>query len=138
MSKTYQNALLNISADSGNDSNAGCFVDRKDLDVTPLAFRAPDVHQSWYATPDAGNLFEWMEKAPSFSRAWIYRERQLAKRILHFTEKEVIWECCGTEGTGFASEMFPGSAPFKTAFNLDTKYQIGRLQQNLVQGGEET
>jgi hypothetical protein len=33
--------------------------------------------------------------------------------------------------------MFPNGAPFKRLFNLDTKYQIGRLQQGLVKGTEE-
>ena len=138
MSETYSNALLNISADSGADSDAGCFVNRKPLDIQTPIFRANNINMSWYLTPEPRHVFRWMETAPSLSRAWIYRERQLAKRILHFTRKEVVWECCGTEGRGFASETFPGGAPFKQTFNLDNKYQIGRLMQGLALDDEET
>lgn len=138
MSETYANALLNISADSGADSDAGCFVDRNPLDIKTMAFTANNIRMSWYLTPKPRHFFRWMERAPSFSRAWIHRERQLARRILHFTRKEVVWECCGTEGRGFASETFPGNAPFKQTFNLDNKYQIGRLMQTLTQDHEET
>ena len=138
MSEIYKNAILNISADVGADSDAGIFVDRDPLGISSLVFGSHDLSQSWYATPSDEELFGWMDQTPSFSRAWIYRERQLARRVLHFTRKELVWECCGTEGTGFASETFPGGAPFTRTFNLDNKYQIGRLQQNLVPDDEET
>lgn len=36
MSQIYQNAVINISADSGEDPRRGCFVDRNPLDITPL------------------------------------------------------------------------------------------------------
>jgi hypothetical protein len=139
MYEIYQNAVLNVSADHGINSRAGCFVERNRVDITPLQIRSIKLSQSWHVLPIAQHLFEWMEKAPSFSRAWIYRERQLARRVLHFTEKELIWECCGVEGTSFASEMFPNGAPFREGlFNLNHKYQTGRLQQGLVEGDEET
>lgn len=139
MSQIYQNAVVNVSADSGIDSRAGCFVERDQLDIMPLGIHSPQLSQSWELLPFGIHLFDWMAKTPSFSRAWIHRERQLARRILHFTDKELIWECCGIEGASFASEMLPGGAPFKDhLFNLDHKYQVGRLQQGLVEGTEET
>lgn len=139
MSEIYQNALLNISADSGIDSRAGCFVARDPLSITPLSISAPQLKQTWQALPVATHLFAWTSKTPSFSRAWIHRERQLARRVLHFTETEIVWECCGTGGTSFASEMLPSGAPFKhDLFGQDPKYQIGRLQQGLIEGEEES
>ena len=44
MSETYANALLNISADLGADSDAGCFVNRKRLEIKTLIFRAHNIH----------------------------------------------------------------------------------------------
>ena len=139
MSKVYQNAAINVSADSGTDSRAGCFVQRNPAEISPLKISSPQLSQSWEVLPDPHFLFQWMRTTPSFTRAWIHRERQLARRVLHFTDKELIWECCGIEGTAFASEMLPGGAPFKRGlFNSDHKYQIGRLQQGLTKGAEET
>lgn len=139
MSQIYQNAALNVSADSGMDSRAGCFVQRNLADIRPLEIHSPQLTQSWKVLPNPEFLFDWMTMTQSFSRAWIHRERQLARRVLHFTDKEMIWECCGIEGTSFASEMLPGGAPFKNGlFNSDQKYQIGRLQQGLKGGTEET
>lgn len=139
MSQIYQNAAVNVSADSGMDPRAGCFVKRDPADIIPLEIHSPQLSQSWTVLPGPFILFDWMRTTPSFSRAWIHRERQLARRVLHFTCKEVIWECCGTEGTSFASEMLPGGAPFKHGlFNSEHKYQIGRLQQGLIKGAEES
>ncbi len=139
MSQIYQSATLNVSADSGMDSRAGCFVQRNLVDILPLEIHSPQLTQSWKVLPNPGFLFDWMTMTPSFFRAWIHRERQLARRVLHFTDTEMIWECCGIEGMSFASEMLPGGAPFKNGlFNSDQKYQIGRLQQGLTGGAEET
>lgn len=136
MHQTYQNGEVNISSDFGNDSRSGLFVDRDYLDITSLRVEAPKLEKIWLITPQT--VFGWMKGARSFSRAWIHRERQLARRILHFTEKELVWECCGTERTSFASESFPGGAPFKDLFNADTKFQSGRLHESLALGAQET
>ncbi|UJO16349.1 uncharacterized protein CLAFUR5_04891 [Fulvia fulva] len=124
MADNYKNALLNISADAFDDARKGCFVDRDPLDITPIETHASNLDQSWYVIPTDHHLFDWMDNAPSFSRAWIHRERQLSRRILHFTGKEIVWECCGTDKAGFASEMFANGAPFTRTFNRENKFQI--------------
>jgi hypothetical protein len=136
MEHTYQNGEVNISSDFGKDSRSGLFVDRDYKDITPLRLEAPKLEKIWLITPL--NVFGWMKGARSFSRAWIHRERQLARRILHFTGNELVWECCGTERTSFASESLPGGAPFKDLFNADTKFQSGRLHESLTLGAQET
>ncbi|CAG7558996.1 unnamed protein product [Fusarium equiseti] len=93
MDKVYMNAKVNISADKGEDSRSGFFAQRNKVDITPLHFDATNLDREWIVTTE--NSFGWMESAPSLSRAWIHRERQLLKPILHFTDKEMIWECCG-------------------------------------------
>ncbi|KAK8103480.1 HET-domain-containing protein [Apiospora kogelbergensis] len=116
MDRVYMNAEVNISADSGEDSRAGCFAKREDIEVTPFEFAATQTQHSWVVTSQ--NLFGWMKSATSLSRAWIHRERQLARRILHFTEKELVWECCGHGNACFASESIPGGlGSDETLFN---------------------
>ncbi|KAI1052364.1 hypothetical protein LB507_007510, partial [Fusarium sp. FIESC RH6] len=96
MDKVYMNAKVNISADKGQDSRSGCFAQRQDADITPLHFEATKLDKEW----------------------------MLARRILHFTDKELVWECCGIGKTCFASETMPLGSPFKRIFNGETKFQI--------------
>ncbi|KAI1625232.1 heterokaryon incompatibility protein-domain-containing protein [Exophiala viscosa] len=136
MDKIYQNAVVNISADHREDSRAGCFVERHPLDIRPIQFESLKSKVSWQVTFD--DTFRWIHTSPSFGRAWIMRERQLSRRILHFIDKEVVWECCGVENSSFASESLPGGAPFKKVFEDQHKFQTGRLQQTLGDDLEET
>ncbi|CAG1986072.1 unnamed protein product [Fusarium graminearum] len=122
MDQIYSNVKVNISADTGEDSRSGCFVQRRLTDVTPLQFATQDLGDEWIVTTD--DTLEWTESAPSCKRAWIHRERQLSRRILHCTTKEMVWECCALGKSGFASETMPRGSPFDKAFNGETKFQI--------------
>ncbi|KAK0739352.1 heterokaryon incompatibility protein-domain-containing protein [Apiosordaria backusii] len=41
---------------------------------------------------------------PLLTRAWVFQERLLSRRLLHFTKEEIIWECSGL----LACECYPG------------------------------
>ena len=47
VAQTYQNALINISADFAEDVRAGCFSDRSREDTTLPILRAARTDQSW-------------------------------------------------------------------------------------------
>lgn len=122
MDQVYLNAQITISADMGEDSRAGCFSQRRLHDLMPLKLSSLEAKSPWVVITESA--FGWMHSANSLSRAWIHRERQLSRRILHFTEKGLVWECCGLGKAGFASETMPGGAPFDRVFNGDTKFQV--------------
>ena len=49
---------------------------------------------------------ELLDRTPVFQRAWIFQERFLASRVLHFGNSQIFWECrsenyCETYPTGF-------------------------------------
>ena len=71
MSQIFYNATLNISADVGADSRTGCFVDRDELDVTPLGIFNPELKRSWAVTPHPIFLPHPTQEAPTYSRAWV-------------------------------------------------------------------
>ncbi|KAL5590116.1 hypothetical protein FOVSG1_011983 [Fusarium oxysporum f. sp. vasinfectum] len=48
-----------------------------------------------------------IENAPLQSRGWVFQERFLSPRILHFAERQIAWEC----GEISALEMFPKRVP---------------------------
>ncbi|KAK4176255.1 heterokaryon incompatibility protein-domain-containing protein [Triangularia setosa] len=41
---------------------------------------------------------------PLLTRAWVFQERLLSQRLLHFTKEELLWECSGL----LACECYPG------------------------------
>lgn len=126
MASTYRRALLNISADCAADARGGLFAaERRRENVRVLRLRAGD-RAWWWVTFDTFAC-HWAGRAPSFGRAWIHRERQIARRVLHFTEAEVMWECCAKAdeesspstlppSRSFKTEKFPGGVPFRRAF----------------------
>lgn len=128
MYNVYKSALLNISADDSDDARWGCFRARDPLAVLPMRLRLPPAQedgspgQGHWLTPDSRGLFEAITKAPLARRAWVFQERHLSRRVLHFTSREVIWECCA-EGAYFACETFPRGAPLPVLFGGRPKYQ---------------
>ncbi|KAK0732494.1 heterokaryon incompatibility protein-domain-containing protein [Apiosordaria backusii] len=135
MYDVYKNALLNISADDSPDSRFGCFRNRDPLAVLPMSLRFPG-QEEWkvWLAPDTHAVFEGITDSPLAKRGWVFQERQLSRRVLHFTSHELIWECCA-EAPYFASETFPGGAPFKSVFNGKPKFQT---QSNLSATGDSS
>jgi hypothetical protein len=114
MASVYANAELTLAATwcagsgqslfhdgSGNSSTA---FDIREMNGVPIFLRSVWPH---YMERDAEEgLFaeaEW----PLLTRAWVYQEQYLSRRMLHFTRHELFWECnkvldceCSWYGTG--------------------------------------
>ncbi|KAK1758752.1 heterokaryon incompatibility protein-domain-containing protein [Echria macrotheca] len=117
MYSVYKNALLNISADDSPDATWGLFREREPAVTMPMSLGFPRVFggASFFLTEDAAGVFESVNSTPLAKRGWVFQERQLSRRILHFTSHEIIWECCAAAPYA-ATETFPGGTPFNTAF----------------------
>ena len=122
MYDVYKNALLNISADDSPDTRGGCFRERDPLAVLPmhLEFAGSD-GRPFFLIPHQSDIFSSVNEAPLAKRGWVFQERQLSRRVLHFTSHELMWECCA-DAPYFASETFPEGSPFPTAFNGKPKF----------------
>ncbi|KAI0459487.1 HET-domain-containing protein [Xylaria acuta] len=123
MCDVYQNALLNISADHAVDARGGCFRDRYFATVDAFKLHLKPLQTTWWVSVDERNLFEWVKDAPSSERAWIYQERHLARRVLHFTEHEVFWECRAA-APSFRSETYPRGSPLRREFLGQAKLRL--------------
>jgi hypothetical protein len=92
----YQNAICNIAATCssnpndgflsrvGTDDTAPCSVPQQtgDGEIQPISFNS------------AGKTFGESVVISSLNRrGWVAQERLLSRRILHFTEERVFWEC---------------------------------------------
>jgi hypothetical protein len=100
MVSIYQNAYLAVAATASSDSNGGCYrttpsecYERKFMYGSkrggiPVYVREAIPHFDGHSTDEvAGREF------PLLQRAWVYQERILSSRMLHFCNKELLLEC---------------------------------------------
>ncbi|KAI1148347.1 heterokaryon incompatibility protein-domain-containing protein [Nemania diffusa] len=109
MCKIYTNATCNISITGFEDNSTGFLG--KTCNYVPLPSR---VQPSWARHIDEGwcvvdPFFWWAQitKAPLTKRGWVFQERFLAPRVLHFGPEQLLWECASLD----ACEAFPSGIP---------------------------
>jgi Heterokaryon incompatibility protein (HET) len=100
MASVYANAELTLAATwcagsgqslfhDNSDSNSTAF-DIRDMDGTSIFLRPVWPHYTGQDTEeDPLANAEW----PLLTRAWVYQEQFLSRRMLHFTRHELFWEC---------------------------------------------
>jgi hypothetical protein len=142
MASIYSNCVINIAASHAADSNGGCFSNPSEL-ANPIVIPSPNIDHS--LVPQAisrgpGSL--WMLDCtevllypkPGLSvlngRAWVYQERLLSPRIVHYERNDVYWECYES----YKSALFPEGPkhfPFrKPMFLQDVPLFDWRLSEN--------
>jgi hypothetical protein len=95
MGKVYQAALLVIAASGAANCHVGCFIAKsRELlsEEVPYFSSLHDIapsgkfffHQIFDTSPDWG---------PLQKRGWSFQEWRLARRIVHFTEGGMEWQC---------------------------------------------
>ncbi|KAI1760924.1 heterokaryon incompatibility protein-domain-containing protein [Hypoxylon sp. FL1150] len=97
MGTYYGQARLTIAASFSKDACSGIFAQRSEyLDIHTLTIeddegiaRELDAQRVSGFNPeyDTGNI------GPLGERAWTFQENMLSKRVAHFTQTGVIWEC---------------------------------------------
>lgn len=108
MGLVYRKAFCNISALDPESSNNG-FLSRKAGSVQPTI-----IHLAWkgyltdaYTIIDKDFWIDRIQNAPLNHRGWVFQERFLAPRILHFDSEQAFWECQGYD----ACETYPQGLP---------------------------
>ncbi|KAH7024328.1 heterokaryon incompatibility protein-domain-containing protein, partial [Microdochium trichocladiopsis] len=114
MHKVYSNAVCNTAASDAADGSEGLFRTRD-----PRAQRSRA--SLWITGLDNEYDNTWIpvtvvhkalwEKNVTFSRlnrrGWVFQERILSPRILHFGKAQVFWECRELEATEFYPDEWP-------------------------------
>lgn len=110
MKNVYENGFLNIAASAAKDSSEGLFFKR---DIRDIYQARVSVDWSWYSREacsgelmicDSGFWDRELECSPLLSRGWVFQERLLSPRVLHFAGQQVFWECDALT----ACESYPG------------------------------
>ena len=112
MHAIYANAFCNISATGAFDGRDGCFFDRYPFCVQPLRIEIardgiPHLPGGIYFCVDWDIWCTNIDNAPLTLRAWVVQERLLSKRVLHFGQRQIFWECQESQ----SCETFPYSVP---------------------------
>lgn len=140
MQDVYSNSVVTIAATSSPDGTYGCFRDREIRELVPCRIRAPleklgDLWESHLGSSvsDVDSLFEEIKTAPLNTRAWVFQERFLAPRMLHFTNRQILWSCRQAE----ACEANPGFQVLKEPWINDTLFTEGhraKLKSDFING----
>ena len=123
MGKIYSNAVLNLSATGTPDSSTSMFHDR---DLETLVPSTIEIEVN--STMQQSHLYDgdiWNDEITNAHlnfRAWVFQERMLARRVLHFGRNQLAWECRELD----AMELFPCGHPHKTYGTL-LKQDVGSI-----------
>lgn len=133
MGHVYANSAGNIAASASTDPEGGLFRSRDPETIRPGLVRAA------FSTSEPKNYYifdkSYMERqifdGPLHRRGWVFQERLLAPRVLHFADEQIFWECF----TAHKCEGFPRGIPLYSPLkNLDQlleSSQSSGKQQNL-------
>lgn len=126
MANIYASAVITIAATWSDDSNGGCYSQARD------SYKAQRLNESGlYArtlTMDLMNVIRFnreVDEWPLLTRGWVFQEKHLSPRMLHYTKDQLFWECglcllsqCGSHDMRFDLEeqVHPDQSLLK--FNL--------------------
>ncbi|EGO54152.1 hypothetical protein NEUTE1DRAFT_13510, partial [Neurospora tetrasperma FGSC 2508] len=143
MDKVYSHSYCNISAADAENCSWSLFNARDPHSINPETLTLDIVSDEiggmipvQFYVYNCDFWFEQVSTALVNKRAWVLQERILAPRVLHFGERQLMWECCEKD----AAEVFPhglhpelaasGNVRFKS-FNLELD-QVARLLWNRI------
>lgn len=89
MPAIYQNAWVNISADSAIDGSSGFLGDR-DLLAIRSCYHKPS---GYVISPNVPHVLDLIDRGMLSRRGWVLQERIFSSRIIHYGHLEVGWEC---------------------------------------------
>lgn len=153
MQAVYSNAACTIAATASQSSDQGLFFERDPWLVRPRCLTATWTPESdpedkllaVYPSPgkfwcDRNSL--WMnciEYAPLNKRGWVFQERHLSRRIMHFAGNQLFWECYECK----ASENYPAGLPswayslFRGTDPTPLKSRVHGLRNDLMKSSSD-
>ncbi|KAH8677951.1 heterokaryon incompatibility protein-domain-containing protein [Xylariales sp. PMI_506] len=112
MRMIYANSVCNICATGVPDNSSGFLaqVEGTDLPLPPSVQPAwaPQVAGGWSIVDP---FFWWSDvtNKPLLRRGWVFQERFLAPRVIHFGSDQMLWECTTLD----ACEVYPKGLPLR-------------------------
>ncbi|KAJ4354629.1 uncharacterized protein N0V89_006366 [Didymosphaeria variabile] len=121
MATIYQHAYVTLAASKATDSSRGLYTSSLDpkyqAQQLSLVNDVDDTDFPLLACSDLLHIDGFFDFFPISRRAWVYQERLLSARVVHFAGAEVNWECnsarnceCGKISSG--AEILPDKMHF--------------------------
>jgi hypothetical protein len=94
MGSIYAQSVFTIAAADSKDSVSGCFRDRQPLGKEKCHIWENKSYAILFS-PDPGIYEPHRHLTDGFldTRAWVYQERMMSPRTIHFCQDEYVWEC---------------------------------------------
>jgi len=92
MEKVFTSAYCTIAATSAENSNEN-FLPRLGKEYVKLIDNSTGTPFSVYAYEVGGSFNDDVEGGVLNKRGWVYQERALSRRTIHFTATQIYWEC---------------------------------------------
>ena len=143
MGLVYAHAVCVISATASADSEQGCFYDKKSPESLPKYIlrtnidsggqtRALVVYLDEPQDASLADLFRnHVEEAPLTTRGWTFQERVLAKRIVHFCNGFILFECNTVRASQYQPEgvHYPPKEHLHTDGSLRSPEEYAQLME---------
>ncbi|KAI1780759.1 HET-domain-containing protein [Hypoxylon cercidicola] len=117
MADVYSGAVCTIAATAARTGDDGCFRERNPSCLQPLEIgvssaspeESGDTGHIYMRIDDVFDFERHIDNAPINTRGWVFQERVLSPRIVHFGHNMVFWECWQRS----ASEISPAGYVYK-------------------------
>ncbi|KAF3063072.1 hypothetical protein CFAM422_010426 [Trichoderma lentiforme] len=133
MADIYHQSCLTLAATWSDSNSSGCFPTQAD-EYTEHSLEVINSAQDNFSLKVRRKLPHWATNPtamptrdnPLLSRAWVFQERVLSPRVLHFCLREMIWECC--EHTSCECGGLSNSLNLKSLFAIASQLKISSNQ----------
>ncbi|KAF2625818.1 HET-domain-containing protein [Macroventuria anomochaeta] len=96
MADIYRHGYITLAATVSSNSSGGCFRRVPDQARPKALQRTPGLfieeHSRWTSPLHTWDV-KFASRFPLLQRAWVYQERQLSPRTVHFAHRQLLWEC---------------------------------------------
>ncbi|KAI1856994.1 uncharacterized protein JN550_013487 [Neoarthrinium moseri] len=136
MADIYQKSHITIAAVSSSDSRGGCLFTTKLSDLYfRVQFNDSEILIAVRCYDRDGiveDIDSFKDAYPALTRAWIYQERMLSRRILYYTYRELQFECrehkaCECGNPFIPPHPVPTSPAYKAMLQAKNQYaELGK------------
>jgi hypothetical protein len=97
MAAIYQNSFITLAATAARSDSDGCFMDtpniRAEYELSALEESEPILVREKLHHWEPAQTEASMQRDPLLTRGWVFQERMLSPRTVHFCNRELVWEC---------------------------------------------